>query len=151
MEEEITCLNCYYCKNRFCTKWKTKVQDYFKPNKCKFFETGKKPLNKGLQIRNNKLLKKQKKRNTVKPEQVELCRFVEVQWEVIKRVNGKYRRTGRTYGKGLQIKNRVYLTNGHFKMVNNKSFRINKKYKNIPDWATPELINKYKKFNRVGS
>ena len=100
-------------------------------------------MNKGLEIRNNKRRKNAIKRNTIKPEQENICRFVELQWEVIEMINGKYRHTGRDYGKGLQLKNRVYLTTGHYKLINSKSVKITKKYDDIPDWATEELIEKY--------
>ncbi len=103
-------------------------------------------MNKGLEIRNNKLKKNMVKRNTIKPDQEKICRFVEIQWEVIERVNGRYRHTGRDYGKGLQIKNRVYLLEGKYKLVNNKGLRITKKYENIPEWATEDLIDRFNNF-----
>ena len=105
-------------------------------------------MNKGLQIRNNKLKKKQQKRNTITPEQFDLCRFVELEWKVIERVNGKYKHTGQSKGKGLQIKNRVYLLNGSYKLVNSKSVRIFKIYDNIPEWASENLIKQYIDFNK---
>ena len=100
-------------------------------------------MNKGLEIRNAKLRKKQSKRNTIKPTQQGLCRFVELKWQVIERVNGKYINTGRASGKGLQIKNRVYLLDGHYKLINSKSVKITKTYDDIPEWATEELIKRY--------
>lgn len=100
-------------------------------------------VNKGLEIRNAKLRKNQKKRNTIKPEQQDLCRFVELKWQVIERINGKYKNTGVASGKGLQIKNRVYLLDGHYKLVNSKSVKITRKYGGIPEWATEELIQQY--------
>lgn len=102
-------------------------------------------MNKGIEIRNNKRRKNTIKRNTIKAEQENICRFVELQWEVIEMINGKYHHTGRDYGKGLQLKNRVYLTTGHYKLINSKSVKITKKYDDIPDWATEELIEKYHK------
>lgn len=101
-------------------------------------------MNKGLEIRNKKLQKNLRKRNAVKPEQVDLCRFVEVKWEVVERVNGKYRHTGQAQGKGLQIKNRVYLLDGHYKLLNSKSVHITKVHEEVPPWASEELIQRYK-------
>lgn len=98
-----------------------------------------------------KRLEKQKRRREnlfqrmeeVKPEQVGLIRFVDVRWEVIEEIDGKYVRTGRAHSHGLQIENRVYMVEGQFKMVNRKSLRITKEYDDIPEWATEDLIQKY--------
>lgn len=100
-------------------------------------------MNKGLAHRAKKLENKQKKRNTVKDSQLNLKRFIEVKWEVLERVNGKYRHTGQKQGKGLQIENKVYLTDGHYKYINNKALQITKVHNDIPEWATEELIKKY--------
>lgn len=105
-------------------------------------------MNKGLEIRNNKLKTNTKKRNEVKPEQENICRFVTINYQVIEKVNGKYRRTGSKTESGLQIKNRVYLIDGKYKMVNNKGLRIKKVISNIPEWATDTLIQKYNEFNK---
>ncbi len=102
-------------------------------------------MNKGLEIRNKKLKKKAELRNTIKPEQTDICRFVELKWEVIEKVNGKYKHTGQARGKGLQVKNRVYLLDGHFKMVNSKSVHITRIYEDVPKWASDELIQQYTK------
>jgi len=80
----------------------------------------------------------------IKPGQANICRFVELRWQNIERVNGKYRRTGTAYGKGLQIRNRVYLLDGHYKLVNGKSVHITKVYDDVPVWATDELVKQYK-------
>lgn len=101
-------------------------------------------MNKGLEIRQKKLEKNRKKRNEKKPNQLGLVRFVALQWEVIERVNGKYRHTGRQTGQGLQVENRVYLLDGHYKMVNSRAVKITKKYAGIPEWATEDLIEKYR-------
>ena len=100
-------------------------------------------MNNGLEIRNKKLEKKAQKRSQIKDCQKNLCQFVEIQWEVIKRLNGKYQRVGSECGKGLQIENRVFLTNGHYKMVNSGSVRVLSRFDGIPDWATEDLISKY--------
>ena len=101
-------------------------------------------MNKGLEKRNKKLQKNTQKRNIVKPEQANLCRFVELKWQNIERVNGKYRDMGHASGKGLQIRNRVYLLDGHYKLVNSKSVQITKIYDDVPKWATDELIKQYR-------
>ena len=101
-------------------------------------------MNRGLEIRNNKLKKKAEKRNTIKPEQENICRFVEIQWEIIEKVAGKYIHSGRNYGKGLQLKNRVYLLEGSYKLVNSKGLKITRKYDGIPEWANELLFEKYK-------
>lgn len=105
-------------------------------------------MNKGLEIRNNKLKRNTVKRNIIKPEQIELCIFVEITYEVIKKVNGKYRHLGSAKAKGLQIKNRVYLTTGSYKLVNGKGVKVKKALNTVPTWATDELIEKYRKFHQ---
>lgn len=51
-------------------------------------------MNKGMEIRKRKLEKKRDKRNSIKEGQENVCRFVDIKWEVIERINGKYRHTG---------------------------------------------------------
>lgn len=104
-------------------------------------------MNKGLSIRNKKIQKNLKKCNEIKEDQLNLCRFVSIKYENIQRVNGKYRHLGSVKADGLQIKNRVYLLDGKYKMVNGKSVKIKKIYDDIPTWATDELISKYNKLN----
>ena len=103
-------------------------------------------MNKGLEIRNNKLKRNAEKRNSIKPEQEDICRFVTIRYEVIKRINGKYKRVGSDIVNGLQIKNRVYKTDGSYKLINGKGIKIQKKFDSIPEWATEDLIKKYEGF-----
>ena len=93
----------------------------------------------------NKFIKASK----IKEGQEELCRFVTIEYQIIKKVNGKYRRIGSKTENGLQVKNKVYLINGKYKMANSGSLRVTKKYDQIPEWATEELIVKYKQFYKV--
>ena len=102
-------------------------------------------MHKGIEIRNRKRLKAAKKRNTVKPEQANLCQFVETEWIKIEKLNGKYRPMGKEMGKGLQVKDRLYLLNGHYKLVNSKGVRITRRYDNMPEWANEILLIRYKK------
>ena len=72
--------------------------------------------------------KAQRKQNIVKPEQVKLCRFVDIRYEVFKvKKNGSYERTGNAFTKGLQVENLVYLVEGSYKYVNRNSLKIMKK------------------------
>lgn len=103
-------------------------------------------MNKGIEIRNNKLKRNAEKRNTIKPEQENICRFITIRYEVIKKINGKYKRVGSDTVNGLQIKNRVYTTNGSYKLINGKGVTIKKKFDTIPEWATEDLIKKYEEF-----
>ena len=106
----------------------------------------KKGLNKGLQIRQNKLNKKAKKRATIRPEQKGLVRFVNFSVKVIERVNGKYRHPSHTEnGCGLQIENKIFTEDGHYKLVNRSTLKITKKYEAVPDWANEYLLDKYTK------
>ena len=106
-------------------------------------------MNKGLDIRNRKITKNLKDMNTVKDGQENVCRFISISYEVIKKVKGKYKRIGSKKVNGLQIKNKVYLIDGRYKMINNKNIRIIKIFDGIPEWSTDELIYKYKNFMRL--
>lgn len=103
-------------------------------------------MNKGLDIRNRKITKNLKNMNTIKDGQENVCRFISISYEVIKKVKGKYKRIGSKKVNGLQIKNKVYLVDGRYKMINNKNIRIIKIFDGIPEWSTDELIYKYNNF-----
>ena len=103
-------------------------------------------MNKGLDIRNRKIAKNLKNMNTVKEGQEDVYRFISISYQIIKKVNGKYKRLGSKKVNGLQIKNKVYLVNGKYKMINNKNTRIVKVFDGVPEWATDELIYKYYNF-----
>jgi hypothetical protein len=103
-------------------------------------------LNKGLEIRNAKLQKQLKKRNTIKPEQENICVFITIRYEVIERINGKFKHMGNHTVNGLQIKNRVYLNDGSYKLINSHSVKILKRYEEITEWANEELIERYNAF-----
>lgn len=104
-------------------------------------------MNKGLQIRRNKLNKKAKKRAEIKECQKDLVCFVEYSELVIERINGKYRRpTTSIVGRGLQIQNKIFLENGRYKMVNRSSLKITKRYNEIPDWANQKQKEMYHKY-----
>ena len=106
----------------------------------------KKGLNKGLQIRQNKLNKKAKKRATIRPEQKGLVRFVDFSVKVIEKINGKYRHPSYTEnGHGLQIENKIFTTDGHYKLVNRSTLKITQKYDEVPEWANEYLLEKYGK------
>lgn len=103
-------------------------------------------MNKGIQIRNKKLTKNTIKRNTIKKEQENICRFITIKYQLSERINGKYKKIGSNTVNGLQIKNRVYMNNGSYKLINSKGVTIKKTFDTIPEWATDELINKYTDF-----
>lgn len=109
-------------------------------------ENGDNNMNKGMKIRNKKLRRNLSKRNKIKPDQENICRFIEIKYQVIERINGKFRHTGSNKDKGLQIRNRVYLLNGHYKPVNNKGLKITKVYDDIPEWSDDNLRKKYEEF-----
>lgn len=145
MNDEKVCTKCYNFSSGFCRKWKVSVPDIEAAATCSKFST-EKHLNKGEQIRQNKLNKQAKKRAEVKPEQVGLVCFVDYSEKIIERINGKYRHPTRTeYGKGLQIQNKIYLPNGRYKMVNRRTLTITKRYEGIPGWATEALKAAYAK------
>ena len=143
MSDTRTCSTCGSYNNGFCKQWKTNISDTTMATDCsKYGVTAK--LNKGMQIRKNKLDKKAKKRAEVKPEQKDLICFVEYSEKIIEKINGKYRRpTSSRKGTGLQIQNKIFLANGHHKMVNRSSLKITKRFDGIPNWATPKQIDMY--------
>ena len=142
MPDKRTCITCTNHGDGFCNHWKFRVPDITMAEDCDKY----KKLNKGLQIRKNKLDQKAKKRAEIKPEQEGLVRFVEYSEKIIERVNGKYRRpTSSQCGRGLQIENKILLANGHCKMVNRTSLKITKRYDSIPEWATQKQVDIYNK------
>ena len=139
------CAECYYCKDSYCMKWKSVVLKESEVKDCKAYSEAK-PNNKGLEVRSKKLNKQRQKRNTVTEGQKGICQFVQVSWEEIKKVNGKYKATGKKHGQGLQVENKVFLIDGHYKYVNNKNLKIEKVFKDVPSWATDEIIKKYQNY-----
>lgn len=91
--------------------------------------------------------KAQRKQNRIKPEQINLCRFVDIRYEVFEpKSDGRYERTGNAFTRGLQVENLVYLVEGSFKYVNRSSLKIMKTYIGVPKWATEQLKEMY--YNR---
>ena len=143
MDKQKTCAQCCHFASGFCKKWKVAVPDLATAETCTRFSTTK-TLNKGEQIRRNKLNKQARKRAEVKPAQVGLVCFVDFKEKIIERINGKYRPPTRIeYGRGLQVGNKVYLANGRYKMVNRSTLTITNRYMGIPGWATSQLVSAY--------
>ena len=95
--------------------------------------------------------KAQRKQNTIKPQQVKLCRFVDIRYEVFEpKHNGSYERIGNAFTKGLQVENLVYLVEGSYKYVNRSSLKIMKKYIGVPNWAPQQLKEMYYKLKEEG-
>lgn len=139
------CCSCVKYRSGFCSQWKVSIPETTVAQTCgKFNEI--RVLNKGLQIRQNKLNKQARKRGEAKEEQIGVVCFVDYSEKIIERINGKYRHPTRTErGKGLQIENKIYLANGHHKMINRSTLKITKIYDNIPPWASQSLIELYQK------
>lgn len=100
-------------------------------------------MNKGLEIREKKQSKQNRKRNIIKENQKGIIRFIEIEYMTFKRVNGKNRADKIVHGKGLQIENTCYLVSGKRKLLNASKTKILKKYSEIPKWATEELKKRY--------
>lgn len=103
--------------------------------------------NKGLQIRDNKRRKNNSKMRKVKDSQVGLCRYVDFKYMTFKRINGKTRPDKMVTDSGLQIGNKIYLADGKYKFVNNKSLHITKIYSELLVDAPEELKEVYNKKN----
>lgn len=150
MSETKTCSTCSNNNNGFCKQWRTRIVDVAMAADCNKYGE-KTTLNKGLQIRKNKLDKKAKKRAEVKPEQQNLVCFVEYNEKIIEKINGNYSHPKRSCkGAGLQIQNKIYLANGHYKMVNRSTLKITKQYEGIPAWATDKQIDMYNQSRASG-
>lgn len=81
-------------------------------------------MNKGLDLRNQKLEKKRNKRFEVKENQVGVERKVLITYIELKRLGlGKYVSKKRIR-EGLQKENRVYFEDGTFVYINKKGTRI---------------------------
>ena len=105
-------------------------------------------VNKGIRIRNRKRAKNSKKAQSIKATQIGLCKFVCYKEQVIKRINGKYKRIGEQKGKGLQIENKIFLEDGSYKLLNRKSIKVTMEYEGIPEWANDILVKKYEIFKQ---
>ncbi len=143
--KKLCCENCAHFREGYCRYWYQKIQDSSKASTCETYAEAK-PLNKGLQIRRNKLNKKIQKRAEIKPEQENLVCFVDFSVKVIEKMGGKYRKPTRTEkGSGLQIKNKIYMEDGTYKFVNRSTLKVTKQYPDIPEWANEYLKNLYQK------
>lgn len=104
-----------------------------------------KKKNKGIEIRDRKRAKNRKKMATVKDNQIGLCCFAIYKEKEIKRQSGKYKPTGRYIEyRGLQIENKLYLDDGKHKLVNRSTMQLVQKFKAIPQWASPYLLQMYR-------
>lgn len=117
------------------------VKAFFIVEKEKSMEEEKKP--KGLEIRDKKRAKHNKTIRKVKEGQEDICRFIEIKYMTFQKVNGRTRPSGMVEEMGLQKSNKVYLPDGHFKYVNNKSLKIIKKYEGVPENAPENLKELY--------
>ena len=127
----------------FCRQWKVLINDCSTANDCIRFVHSK-TANKGMQIRKNKLDKQMKKRVSITAEQENLVCFVEYSERIIERINGKYRRPVKIErGKGLQIKNKIYLPDGRYKFVNRSTLTITDRLIDVPTWANEYLRSLY--------
>ena len=80
-------------------------------------------LNKGLEIRAKKHEKQARKRYTIKENQEDLIRIVNVDYPVFKKENGKIRFDKMAKGQGVQIENKVYFLD-NFIFINKKRVKL---------------------------
>lgn len=74
--------------------------------------------------------------------------FVEISFPVYKQRDGMWTYIGKAYGKGLLLHDKVYLTDGHYKVFK-KSVKIEDTFEGIPRWATPDLVKRYKQAHNI--
>lgn len=101
--------------------------------------------NKGIRRVRKKRVNNLIRSTTVKEEQEKTLRFIEFNYDKIERVNGKYKYVGKGTDKGLQVRNRVYMSNGTYKLVNSKGLRVTNNIEGVPEWAADILIERYNK------
>ncbi len=80
-------------------------------------------LNKDLEIRAKKHEKQARKRYTIKENQEDLIRIVNVDYPVFKKENGKIRFDKMAKGQGVQIENKVYFLD-NFIFINKKRVKL---------------------------
>lgn len=108
-------------------------------------------VNKGLRERNRKLNKKIKKRQEVKEHQVGVVRFIVFENQRTAKINGRLTYVGKENLYGLQIENKLfYEKDGKLRYVyiNKKNCKVLKKFHEVPEWASPLLIEEYDKNNQ---
>lgn len=101
--------------------------------------------NKRIEQLKNKRTRKLVTSNALKEGQETILVWVLFKHKVIERINGKYKHVGTKEGQGLQVRNRIYLNNGTYKLVNAKTLSITRKFEEVPAWANDTLIEKYNK------
>ena len=80
----------------------------------------------------------------VKPDQIGVCRFIEIQVQTFEQdASGKWNRTGMAIEKGLQYENKVKLIDGRIVYLNKPGTKIVTEYQRVPKWATHELEDIY--------
>lgn len=88
-----------------------------------------------------RLARAKERRETVKADQVGVCRFIEISYqEFADDGSGKWVRTGSNTAKGLQFENKLLLPDGSFKYLNNSGVKITTMYERPPLWADPRLV-----------
>lgn len=107
-------------------------------------------MNRGLQIRAKKLSKKTQKRNTIKPNQVGVCRFIDFKNPETGMKNGKLDFLGFHNVFGLQVEHKLYyIEDGkeHWLYINKKRASILTVYsENEIENFDPILLKRYHDF-----
>lgn len=87
-----------------------------------------------------RLARAKERRETVKADQIGVCRFIEIIYQVFADDGtGKWVRTGSSKARGLQLENKLLMADGSFKYLNNPGVQIITKYERHPLWADPKL------------
>ena len=143
------CKDCISYAEGRCKKYKTSIPNASIETDCKHFSDTNTPISKpkGVQIRDNKRKKNNVNMRQIKSNQTDICRFVQFEYMTFKQVNGKTRPDRTVVEVGLQIANKIFLNDGKYKFVNNKNLRIKKIFDDIPDAATEQMKELYKKYN----
>ena len=80
-----------------------------------------------------------------------ICRFIKVRYSEIGQFGERFVQTKKAETFGLQIDNKIYLLDGHYKNADGKRIKILEEYPPYPAWATPELIEKYDRQMGIGT
>ena len=106
--------------------------------------------NKGLYYRDKTRARKKEILHKIKDSQKGVCFFVKVRNPKTALIYGEKHFYGYEHIYGLLVENKVFYNKEddsiHFIYANKRGFKILETFSDIPTWAKPSLIAKYKAF-----
>lgn len=84
-------------------------------------------------------------------EEKDICRYVRIRYTDTSCYNGRMVSKGKEEALGLQVNDKIYLTDGRYKRVSTKGLKIIEVFSEIPEWSTCELRQRYEKCTGKGT